>query len=119
MNQHTIFRKNDNTIEWTWLSEATDGDYLNSATVTFTLYSGYALNSATGVLLVTTSTVNVIVAGPTTMSYVAGSNGKYQGKLPASVDLDLSKQYTLEINASGGGHIARRSIPVTVIDRES
>jgi len=51
------------------------------------------------------------------MAYVAGSNGKYQGKMPASLALDLSLQYTIEINATANGHIARRSIPVTVTDR--
>ena len=50
-------------------------------------------------------------------AHVTGSNGKYQGKLPASVALDLALMYTLEINATAGTHIARRSIPVTVVDR--
>jgi hypothetical protein len=51
------------------------------------------------------------------MAYVAGSNGKYQGKMPASLSLDLNLQHTIEINATANGHIARRSIPVTVTDR--
>lgn len=115
---HTIYRKNDNLIEWQWLNQATDGAYINNGTVSFTLYSGYSLNPATGVLTTPAGAVNAIAAGPTTMSYVAGSDGKYQGKLPASVDLNLALQYTLEINATANGHVARRSIPVTVVDRE-
>jgi hypothetical protein len=114
---NTLYRKNDNVIEWQWLSQATDGEYINTGTVTFTLYSGYSLNSATGALTTPAGPVNALVAGPTAMAYVAGSNGKYQGKLPASVDLDLSLAYTLEINATASGHVARRSIPVSVVDR--
>lgn len=112
-----IYRKNDNVIEWQWLSQSTDGEYVNDGTVTFTLYAGYLLVSTTGGLAPQTASVNVVVAGPTAMEYVAGSSGKYQGKLPASVSLDLALEYTLEINASGHGHTARRSIPVTVVDR--
>ncbi len=112
-----IYRKNDNVIEWTWLSQSTDGEYINDGVVTFTLYSGYSLVSTTGVLTTPTGSVNVTVAGPTTMSYVTGSNGKYQGKLAASVALDLALEYTIEINATANGHVARRSIPVTVVDR--
>ena len=113
----TLYRKNDNLIEWTWLSQSTDGAYVNDGTVSFTLYSGYSLVSTTGVLTTPAGAVNVIVAGPTTMSYVTGSNGKYQGKLPASVALDLALIYTIEINGTASGHTARRSIPVTVVDR--
>lgn len=114
---HTIYRKNDNAVEWTWMKEASDGEYINDGTVSFTLYSGYALNAATGALLPSTATVNVIVHGPVAMAYVIGSDGKYQGKLPASLALDLSKSYTIEINATAGGHVARRSIAVSVVDR--
>lgn len=97
---HIIYRKNDNVIEWTWLSQSTDGEYVNNGSVTFTLYSGYALDSTTGERLATTATVNVVAFGPAAMEYVAGSNGKYQGKMPYTVDLDLALEYTLEINAA-------------------
>lgn len=112
-----IYRKNDNLIEWTWLNRLTDGDYINDGEVTFTLYSGYSLVSTTGVLTTPAGTINVVVFGPTTMTYVASSNGKYQGKLPASVELDLALIYTLEINGLASGHTARRSIVVSVTDR--
>ena len=114
---HTLYRKNDNVIEWTWLAQATDGEYINNGTVTFTLYSGYSLVSTTGVLTTPSGAVNLVANGPTAMAYVTGSNGKYQGKLPASVALDLALVYTLEINATANGHTARRSIEVEVIDR--
>lgn len=114
---HTIYRKNDNLIEWQWLKGASDDEYINNGTVSFTLYSGYSLVSTTGVLTTPAGAVNVIAAGPTTMSYVTGSNGKYQGILPASVALDLALEYTIEINATAGGRTARRSIPVSVVDR--
>lgn len=113
----TLYRKNDNLIEWVWLSQSTDAAYVNDGTLTFTLYSGYSLVAGTGVLTTPAGAVNVVAYGPTAMAYVAGSNGKYQGKLPASVALDLALEYTLEINGTASGHIARRSIPVTVIDR--
>ena len=115
----TLYRKNDNLIEWQWLNQSTDGAFINDGTLTFTLYSGYSLVSTTGVLTTPSGAVNLAVAGGTAvpMNYVAGSNGKYQGKLPASVALDLALVYTLEINGTASGHTARRSIPVTVIDR--
>jgi len=114
---HSIFRKNDTIVEWTWLTQATDGDYVNDGTVTFTLYSGYALVSTTGAREATAGSVNVVVYGPDTMAYVTGSDGKYQGKIPSTVDLDLALEYTIEINATANGHVARRSIAVSVIDR--
>lgn len=115
----TLYRKNDNLIEWEWLSQSTDGAYINNGTVTFTLYSGYSLVSTTGVLTTPAGAVNLAVSGGTAvvMTYVTGSNGKYQGKLPASVVLDLALVYTIEINGIASGHTARRSIPVTVVDR--
>lgn len=113
----TLYRKNDNLIEWQWFSQSTDGEYVNDGQLTFTLYSGYSLVAGTGVLTTPAGAVNLVVYGPTTMSYVTGSNGKYQGKLPASVDLDLSLTYTLEINGIASGHTARRSIQVSVVDR--
>ena len=113
----TLYRKNDNVIEWTWLSQSTDGAYINDGTVTFTLYSGYSLVSTTGVLTAASGAINVVVYGPTTMTYVTGSNGKYQGKMPASVALDLALIYTIEINATASSHVARRSIVVPVVDR--
>lgn len=114
---HTIYRKNDNLIEWVWMADSSDGEYVNDGTVTFTLYSGYSLVEATGVLTTPSGAINATAYGPADMDYVTGSNGKYQGKLPASVDLDLKKEYTIEINATANGHTARRSIPVNVVDR--
>lgn len=116
---HNVYRKNDNTVEWTWLAGSADGAYINDGTVTFSLYSGYSLNPATGALTTPGGSVNALVYGPVTMTYVAGSNGKYQGKLAASVALDTSLRYTIQIDAVAGGHTARRSIPVTVVDRVS
>lgn len=97
---NTIYRKNDNVIEWTWLSQSTDNAYVNDGNVTFTLYSGYAIDSTTGVRLPSSGAVNVLVFGPEAMAYVEGSNGKYQGKIPASLNLNLALDYTIEINAT-------------------
>jgi hypothetical protein len=114
---HILYRKNDNIVEWQWLKSSTDGQFVNDGTVTFTLYSGYSLVSTTGALTTPAGAVNVTVYGPASMDYVSGSDGKYQGKLPSTVDLDLALEYTIEINATADGHVARRSIPVTVVDR--
>lgn len=114
---HTIYRKNDNVVEWQWLIQSTDKEYINDAVIFFVLYSGYALNPATGVRETSSGAVNLAVAGPIYMVYVPGSNGKYQGELPSTVALDISLEYTLEINATANGHVARRAIPVTVVDR--
>jgi hypothetical protein len=114
---HILYRKNDNIVEWQWMKTATDGQFVNDGTVTFTLYSGYSLVSTTGALTTPAGAVNVTVYGPANMDYVSGSDGKYQGKLPSTVDLDLALEYTIEINATADGHVARRSIPVTVVDR--
>ncbi len=114
---HSLYRKNDNTVEWTWLAGADSGDYINDAAVELRLYSGYSLNPATGALNTVGGPVNALVFGPAAMVYVPGSNGKYQGKIPASLNLDLSLEYTMQIDATAGGHTARRSIPVTVVDR--
>jgi hypothetical protein len=114
---HKLYRKNDNLIEWQWMQQASDGEFVNNGTVTFTLYSGYSLNSSTGALTTPAGPVNALVHGPVTMAYVAGSSGKYQGVLPAAVDLNLALEYTIEINATASGKTARRSIPVSVVDR--
>lgn len=114
---HKIFRRNDNLIEWQWMAQSTDGAYVNDGTVTFTLYSGYSLDADTGNLTTPSGAINQIAAGPISMEYVPASDGRYQGKLPASVALNMALQYTLEINATANGHVARRSIPVTVVDR--
>jgi hypothetical protein len=114
---HVIYRKNDNTIQWTWLADASDGEYVNNATVTFSLYSGYSLNPGSGALTTPGGSVNLLWYGPVTMTYQAGSNGKYEGRLAASINLNIDLQYTIEINATANGRTARRSIPVTVVDR--
>ena len=114
---HSLFRKNDNTVEWTWLTEADSGNYVNNGTVILRLYSGYSLNPSTGGLNPIGGPVNALVFGPATMTYVEGSNGRYQAKIPASLNLDLSLLYTLQVDATANGHTARRSIPVTVVDR--
>ena len=115
----SLYRKNDNLVEWTWLAGADDGEYINDGTVTLTLYSGYSLNPATGALNPIAGPVNALVFGPATMTYVPGSNGRYQAKIPASLNFDLSLEYTMQVDAVANGHTARRSIPVTVVDRVS
>ena len=117
----TVLRKIDNLIEWNSMRKSTDGTFENLATVTFTVYSGYSRNTATGALTTpsTNPDVNQAVSGATsvTMSYVTGSNGKYQGFLSKDVQLSLTADYTIEITAvSASGSTRVRAIAMNVVD---
>jgi len=85
----------DNLIEWDAMTTATDGNYLNSATVTFTL------NARDGTELVSS----------VAMSYVSASDGKYQGILQASsYTLVPGTEYEIRITAAGSGYNGHRRI---------
>jgi hypothetical protein len=79
----------DNLIEWDEMTDSSDDTYINSATVTFSLFE---------------SDGTTLVSGPTSMSYVSGSNGKYQGvldKIP-SATLTPGEMYILTVTALSG-----------------
>lgn len=103
---HTIYRLNDNTVEWSLMSLSTDGSYINDATVTMTLCT-YASGSR----------VVVTDASALAMAYVASSNGKYQGVLPASLTLVAGDTHKLEITATSGQNDAFVSLDVEVLNR--
>ena len=81
-----IYISASNLIEISGLKDASNGNYVNTATVTFTLK-----NSGNSV---------VSGASAVSMTYVAASNGKYQGTLPNTVSLTEGAKYWLEITST-------------------
>jgi hypothetical protein len=84
----TINVNSDNLIRWDRMSLASTGAFVNDAAVTFTVKdaSGVVVSGATGV-----------------MSYVAASDGRYEGILESTVILILGGTYYLEVTATSGG----------------
>jgi hypothetical protein len=84
----------DNLVRLDGLTNASRGAYINNATVTFNLVdaSGAPLINAAG------------------MSFVAASNGRYEGTIPYTTGLTLNAFYTLQITAIGGGFRLYRQI---------
>jgi hypothetical protein len=76
----------DNLVRLDVLTNASTGAYINSAAVSFVLLDGNG---------------NTLMAS-TTMNYVAASNGRYEGTIPASVTntLTLNALYTIQITAT-------------------
>ena len=90
-----LFIDSDNLVEWDEMMNLATDTYINNATVAFTLKTilGVAVSGATSV----------------TMSYVAASNGKYQGVIESTVDLgDPGTEYDLEITVSSSPEAFRR-----------
>ena len=104
----TIFRFNNNTVFWEFMDLASDGSYVNDATVTMTLKDA--------------DDANVTGAVALTMPYVTGSNGQYQGVIPYNLDWNAvapaGSGYHLVITATGTQH-ALRTLDVTVSERTS
>ena len=104
----TIYRFNDNTVVWDGMYRASDDEYVDDSTVTMTLTD--------------TDDVPVSSAVDLAMAFVSGSNGQYQGVLPASLnwadDIPVGSGYHLVITATGTQH-ARRTLNVTVSERTS
>jgi nitrogen fixation protein FixH len=77
----------DNLIRWDALADVRSGEYLNDATVTFTLKDpdGNPVNGAEEV----------------SMPYAAGSDGRYEGVLESTVELEHGS-YVLETTAVRG-----------------
>jgi hypothetical protein len=76
----------DNLVRLDALTNASSGAYVNSAAVSFVLLD---------------SGGNTVMAS-TTMPYVAASNGRYEGTIPASISntLTLNALYTIQITAT-------------------
>ncbi len=74
----------DNLIEWVDMIRADTGAYVNDATVAFTVKNSGGTTVASG-----------------SCSYVAASDGLYQGIADAATVLTDGEQYTIELTASG------------------
>lgn len=103
----TLERQNDAIVEWTPMTRSTDNVYVNDATVTMTLK-------------VTSTGTAVSGASSLTMTYVTDSNGRYQGRIPASalpVSLTLGAIYYLEATATAGVFTGYIKESVQLIER--
>lgn len=88
MTRCALYVSNDNVIELFGLRDASApaGDFLNSASVQYTLYDA----------------AGAIVAGPTNMLYLANSDGCYQGLVANTVVLIAGARYRAQIDADAG-----------------
>jgi hypothetical protein len=86
----------DNLVRLDSLTNTSSAAYINNATVSFTL------TDANGNTVGSLSNV--------TMSYVSGSNGRYEGIVPSSTTLVLNALYTVTITATGGGYTIFRKL---------
>ena len=100
-----FYLDNDNLLSVTGLKNASSGSYMNDAVVTATLKD----NAGT---LVTGQTF------PTTLSYMADTNGNYQATLQDTLNIIESTIYTAEITAtSASGLVANWSMDLTATKR--
>lgn len=90
-----IYINSDTLVEWDELKNALTREYVNNATVRFTLKSSAGTSLATNVAMAAT-----------------GSNGRYQGVVTQSVSSTLVENQTLwlEVTAVLGGYTAFRKI---------
>ena len=96
-----LYKSSDTVIQWDRLKSVRTGEYVSAATMTFTIKDrdGAALAGATDVA----------------MSYIAASNGKYQGTLRTAVALAVvGTHYFCEITVTSGADSAFRRIPCVV-----
>jgi hypothetical protein len=84
----------DNLVRLDLLTNASTGIYINNATVTFSLLD---------------SSANAIISN-SSMSNIAGQNGRYEGTIPYTTSLTLNAQYTIQITATGGGYTIFRKL---------
>jgi hypothetical protein len=104
--RQVIYIGNDNLIEADGLKDAAAAAvYLNVATLTATLQdaNGAPVSGASNIAL----------------SYVANSNGKYQGNLEDTVVITDGTDYTLVLDAASGGLKGHWEIPCTARIRRS
>ena len=100
-----VYISNDNLLEIANLRVASTGAFANSATVTVTVKdaAGSEVSGQTW---------------PTTMDYVASSNGIYRAVLQDTMSLTESAKYTAEITATSSGSIKGFwSLPLTALKR--
>jgi len=98
-----FYRDNDNLIRWDGMNRASDNVYVNDAVTTYELKDSDEVLVASG-----------------NLTYVAGSNGRYQGVVDASVDLGAVNDVVwLEASAATpGGLEGFRRIQGRVVNRK-
>lgn len=91
-----VYVENTNVVELIGLKDAVADAFINNATVTVTLYD------STGVA-VTVASGGPAQSWPTTMDYVAASDGIYRAYLSSGLELVAGNQYFAHIDADSGG----------------
>ena len=100
-----IFIGNDNLITVDGVEDESTGLFINTATVTMTLQDSTPADVAGQVF-------------PAALTYVAASDGTYQGTLEDTLSLTTSEQYTLIVDIdAGAGLIAHFEIPTRALTR--
>lgn len=89
-----LYRLSDNLLEVIGLQDARTSAYLNSATVTVTVVD-------------TSGTPIAGQSWPTTLDYVAGSNGNYVAVLEDALVVTDRQVVTAQITADGGTNLRR------------
>jgi hypothetical protein len=87
MSLEVIAINSDNLVRLDSLTNASSGAFVNNATVSFSLLD---------------STGNTIISN-SSMAYVTGSNGRYEGTIPFSTTINLNALYTIQVTAVGAG----------------
>lgn len=88
-----LYKDNDMVVELDGLKNAVTGEYINSATVTFTL------KTAAGAIVTGQSF-------PAAMPYVTGSNGLYRAALSDAASITVGARYVVEINVDAGSGLS-------------
>ena len=86
-----IYVGNDTLLELDKLRRASTGAFINDATVTYAIKSDSS--GAPG---------STLSGGTGSLSYVTGSNGKYQGTIESSVTTTAGSLYWIEVTFSSG-----------------
>ena len=93
----------DNLVRLDSLTNTSSGAYINTASVSFVLVD---------------SSGNTVV-NTTTMSYVSGQNGRYEGTIPHSTSLTLNAKYTIQITATASSLTIYRQLSCVAKYRSS
>ena len=103
----TMSRQNDFVLTWDSVDLATNKSFVNDATVTMTL---------------TLTSTGATVVSAVSMTYVTDSNGKYQGKFPASSlpsSLAFGEIYTIVVAATSGSFTGYAKLSAELVERVS
>ena len=103
---HELYTDNDNLVRVRGLRDKRDDTYKNSATVNMTLKDEDG-TAVTG------------VSWPVAFSYVAASNGNYNGVIPKEAAIQAREHYYIEITAVEAGTTAEWNVRVRARDRKN